>query len=296
MIEAGFSPVAVVRRVPDSWHGKCPVVEVGDIGPDTDWTSALIGIESIIHTAARVHITNESSLESLTEYRKVNVDGTLSLARQAAKAGVKKFIFLSSIKVHGEFTKDGRPFTEEDPPHPEDSYGISKFEAEQGLRNIAEISDMKIIIIRPVLVYGPGVKGNFLALMRLIKLGIPLPFGAIKNARSFIALDNLIDFILLCLDHPAAENNTFIVSDGEDISTLELIKILSQAIEVKSRAFSIPINIILFIARLLGRADIARRLCCNLQVDISKAENLLGWNPSINIRNGLARAFSQGSP
>ena len=281
--------------MPDRWHGKCPVVEVGDIGPDTDWTSALIGIESIIHTAARVHITNELSLDPLTDFRRVNVDGTLGLARQAAKAGVKKFIFLSSIKVNGEFTKDGEPFTEESPLCPEDSYGISKLEAEQGLRNIAEISDMKIIIIRPVLVYGPGVKGNFLSLIRLIKLGIPLPFGAINNARSFIALDNLIDFILVCLNHPVAENKTFIVSDGEDISTLELIQILSSAVKVKSRIIPIPISIILFVARLLGRVDIARRLCCNLQVDISKAEKLLGWTPPMNIRDGLVRAIAQAA-
>jgi nucleoside-diphosphate-sugar epimerase len=279
--------VAAVRIKPKNWPIKCPIFDVGEIGPSTDWSDALFGINSVIHTAARVHVVNDSSSNPLEEFRKVNVEGTLNLARQSARAGVKKFIFLSSVKVNGEFTQKGQRFTESDAPRPEDPYGISKHEAEEGLRLIAKNTAMKVIIIRPVLVYGPGVKGNLLSLISLQKLGIPLPLGAIQNSRSFVSLYNLINFIEVCLSHPAAENQTFLVSDGEDISVTQLLKITASIMNIKSRLIPVPVNLIWFVARLLGRKNIAIRLCGNLQVDISKARGLLGWNPPLGIKNGL---------
>lgn len=293
MIKDKFCPIAAVRVSPDTWLKKCPVVEVGEIDATTDWSSALVGIESIIHTAARVHVMNEFAIDPLAEFRKVNVDGTLNLARQAAKVGVKKFIFLSSIKVNGESTQQGVPFTESDLPHPEDPYGKSKLEAEDGLRIIAKQTKMKVVIIRPVLVYGPGVKGNFELIIRCLKKRVPLPLGAINNSRSFISLDNLIDFILTCLQSSAAENQTFLVSDGDDISTTQLLRLVAFAINIKARLFPVPIFIILLGASLLGKKSSARRLCGNLEVDIHKARELLGWNPPNSVRKSLVFAFSK---
>lgn len=283
--------VAAVRIRPNNWSIECPLFEVGEIGPETDWSDALLGIDSIIHTAARVHVMNDMSINPLLEFRKVNVEGTLNLARQAAKAGVKKFIFLSSIKVNGESTQKGKPFTDSDMPCPEDHYGISKYEAEEGLRLIANNTAMKVTIIRPVLVYGLGVKGNFLSLIRLQKMGFPLPLGAIRNSRSFISLDNLINFIEVCLHHPAADNQTFLVSDGEDISVTQLLQLTALVMNIKSRLIPVPISIIRFGARLLGREIVAARLCGNLQVDISKAQELLGWTPPLSVKDGLMRIY-----
>ena len=236
---------------------------------------------------------NKNPLDNLADFRKVNVDGTLNLARQAATAGVKKFIFLSSIKVNGESTEEEQSFTEDDLPCPEDAYAISKFEAEEGLRYISKNSKMKVIIIRPVLVYGQGVKGNFLSIIRWIRRSVPLPLGGIHNARSFLSLDNLIDFIIVCLKHPAAGNHTFIVSDGEDISTTELLSFIADGIGVKIWLIPVPKKFIWIAGRFFGKTDIARRLCCNLRVDISKAKNLLGWTPPINTREGLVKTFSK---
>ncbi len=216
--------VAAVRLKPIKWLTHYPVVEVGDLEPNTDWSLALIGISSVVHAAARVHVMKDRSADSLTEFRRVNVAGTLNLAQQAAAAGVKRFIFVSSIKVNGEQTQIGQPFTEKVRAAPVDAYGISKYEAEVGLRRIAKKTGMEVVIIRPVLVYGPGAKGNFLSMLRWVHKGIPLPFGAITNARSLVSLDNLVDLIITCLHHPAAANQTFLVSDGEDISTTQLLQ------------------------------------------------------------------------
>ena len=290
LIIDGLIPVAALRMMPSGSTAQCPVVEVGDLEPNTDWSVALIGISSVIHAAARVHVMKDQSADPLAEFRRVNVSGTLNLAEQAAAAGIKRFIFLSSIKVNGEQTQIGQPFTEKDTAAPVDAYGISKHEAEVGLRRIAKETGMEVVIIRPVLVYGPDVKGNFLSMMRWSHKGIPLPFGAINNSRSLVALDNLVDLIVTCLHHSAAANQTFLVSDGEDISTTQLLQYTASAMKVSSRLMPLPAIIIHIAAKLLRKSEVAQRLCGNLQVDISKARQLLGWVPPNSVKEGLRRA------
>ncbi|OGQ52421.1 MAG: NAD-dependent dehydratase [Deltaproteobacteria bacterium RIFCSPLOWO2_02_FULL_53_8] len=260
---------------------------VPSIDGSTDWQLVIGGIDAVIHLAARVHVMKDHVADPMAEFLKVNVEGTLALARQAADAGVKRFVFLSSIKVNGEQTQTGQRYAPNDTPKPSDPYGISKCEAEKGLRRIAEETGMEVVIIRPVLVYGPGVKGNFLSMMRWLHKGIPLPLGAINNARSLVALDNLIDLIITCLHHPAAANQTFLVSDGEDISTTELLKRTASAMGAKTRLIPVPASIIQNGARLLGKRDIGQRLCGSLQVDISKTRELLGWAPLITTEQAL---------
>lgn len=272
-------------RAPDS----VDVVRVDSLGPDTNWFAALDGVSLVIHAAARVHVMAEKAKDPLAAFREVNVDGTLNLARQSAELGVKRFVFLSSIKVNGELTPVGHPFTSNDKPNPSDPYGISKCEAEEGLRQIASRTGMEVVIIRPVLVYGIGVKGNFSLMMRWLKKGIPIPLGAVNNARSLVALDNLVDLIVICLHHPAASHQTFLVSDGEDISTTDLLKRMAVAMGIKPRLIPVPIAIIQAGATLLGKHDVARRLCCSLQVDISKTRDLLGWSPSVTVDSALKK-------
>lgn len=265
-------------------------VVVPSIGSTTAWGSHLGNVSSIVHLAARAHVMKDVASDPLAEFREINVAGTLNLARQAALHGVKRFIYISSIKVNGEQTAAGHPFTASDTPNPSGPYGISKFEAEDGLRQIAEQTGMEAVIIRPVLVYGPGVKGNFLSMMRWLRNGIPLPLGAIHNARSLVALDNLIDLIVSCLRHPAAANQTFLVSDGEDLSTTELLKRTAAAMGINVRLIPVPAPIIQAGITLLGDRDIARRLCGSLQVDIGKTRELLNWTPPVAIDEGLRRA------
>jgi nucleoside-diphosphate-sugar epimerase len=266
-------------------------VGVGDINMNTDWQKPLIGVDFVIHTAARVHVMKESSGDSITEYRRVNVDGTINLARQAAAAGVRRFIFLSSVKVNGEQTIPGNPFTELEPPNPQGAYAISKYYAEQSLQELSVETGMEIVIIRPPLVYGPGVKANFAALIRAVKMGLPLPLGAVYNQRSLVALDNLVDFTIACINHPQAANQIFLVSDGKDLTTAELVNGISQAIGVQARLLNMPMWALQAGAFLLGKDDTLQRLCSNLQVDISKAHRLLGWIPPVSVEEGLRRAM-----
>jgi len=293
LISDGALVVAAVRRKPVHWTAQCSVVEVGNMEHDSDWSIALAGIKSVIHTAARVHVMNDQAADPLAEFRRVNVAGTLNLARQAAAAGVRRFVFLSSIKVNGEKTQTGYPFSASDAPNPSDPYGISKHEAEEGLRQIAEQTGMEVVIIRPVLVYGAGVKGNFLSMMRWLHKGFPLPLGAINNKRSLVSLDNLVDLIVTCLSHPAAANQTFLVSDGEDLSTTELLRRTALAMGCKARLIPVPAFIMQAGARLLGKGDVAQRLYGSLQVDISKTRSLLGWNPPITVDQGLVRGAEE---
>lgn len=265
----------------------------GSIDGATDWSAALRNMDVVIHLAARVHVMNDAAADPLAEFRKVNVDGTLNLALQAAKAGIKRFVFVSSVKVNGEYTEIGKPFTEEDAANPQDAYGISKFEAEQGLLLIAQQTGMKVVIIRPSLVYGPGVKANFASMMRAIQRGIPLPLGAIHNKRSFVYVENLVSLILRCIDHPAAANQVFLVSDGHDLSTTELLQACAKALGVKARLLPVPQKLIEVGAAMLGKRDVAQRLCGNLQVDITKARTLLGWVPPVSVADGL-KATAQG--
>jgi len=265
-------------------------VVVDDLGPDTQWNKALRDVNTVIHLAARVHVMRDTAVDPFAEFRRVNVAGTLNLARQVVAAGAKRFIFISTVKVNGEETTFGRPFTSEDLASPQDAYGISKHEAEEGLRHLAEDTGLEVVIIRPPLVYGPGVKGNFHSMMRWINKGIPLPLGAIHNQRSLIALDNLVDFIVTCIDHPAAANQTFLVADGEDLSTTDLLRRVGQAMGKPARLIPVPMSVLKFGARLLGKQAMAQRLCGNLQVDISKAREVLGWSPPVSVDEGLRRA------
>lgn len=248
------------------------------------------GVDVVIHCAARVHVMEDTSSDPLSEFRKVNVDGTLNLARQAARAGARRFIFISSIKVNGEGTEPGSVYTADDIPAPQDPYGVSKMEAEEGLRQIASETDMEVVIVRPVLVYGPGVKANFLNMMRWLHKGIPLPLGAIHNKRSLVALDNLIDLIATCIDHPAAANQTFIAADGEDLSTTDLLRRMGAALNAPARLIPIPQALLVFIAAALRKQSIAQRLCSSLQVDISKTRDLLSWEPPLSVDDGLRQA------
>lgn len=282
---AGWQVARAVRRT----RGDAGEVAVGDIGADTSWQEALQGCDAVVHLAARVHVMRDAAADPLAEFRAVNTAGTLNLARQAAQAGVRRFVFLSSIKVNGEETRSGRPFRADDPPAPEDAYAVSKHEAEQGLLALAAETGMAVAIIRPPLVYGPGVKANFRAMMGWLARGIPLPLGALDNRRSLVALDNLVDLIVTCLSHPTATNQVFLVSDGEDVSTAELLARTGLALGRPARLISVPTALLQLAARLLGKAAVARRLCGNLQVDISKTRDLLGWQPPIGMTEGLRR-------
>lgn len=249
-------------------------------------------IEVVVHAAARANIMRDKVLDPLTQYRKVNRDATLALARLAAKAGVKRFVFLSSIKVNGELTRPGQFFSPDDPFVPSDPYGLSKYEAEQGLLALAAEIEMEVVIIRPPLVYGPSVKGNFVSMVNWIKKGIPLPFGLIHNQRSLVALDNLVDFIVLCADRersPKAANEIFLISDGTDVSTSDLLRKVAKAYGVKSWLLPVPVSAMKFAARLTGKGAVADRLFANLQVDSSKARDLLHWQPIISMDKQLEK-------
>jgi len=279
---------AVARRPVQAIRGV-DVVNVGDLGPKTDWSTALSGVDAVVHAAARVHVIRDKAVDPLAEFRRVNVSGTLNLAKQAAAAGVQRFIFLSSIKVNGEQTSVGRSYTSDDTPAPAGPYGISKYEAELGLRELAQVTGMDVVIIRPVLVYGPGVKGNFRSMMRWLNMGIPLPLGSIHNARSLVALENLVDLVATCLRHPAAANRTFMVSDGEDTSTTELLQRVAAALGTSARLLPVPGWMLQTAASALGMGDVALRLCASLQVDIGKTREVLGWVPKVGLDEALQR-------
>jgi nucleoside-diphosphate-sugar epimerase len=264
----------------------------GDLSKPFGWLSVLRGVDVLVHTAARVHVMADTATDPLAEFRRVNLHGTLNLARIGAAAGVKRFVFVSSVKVNGESTPHGREFTEVDTPNPQDAYGLSKHEAEQGLRQLSADTGMEVVIIRPPLVYGPGVKANFAALMRAVQRGWPLPLGAVHNQRSLVALDNLVDFIVTCITHPQAANQTFLVSDGQDLSTTELVRGMAQAAGVPACLLPVPGWALQAGASLLGKGDAVQRLCGNLQVDIAKARSLLGWVPPVSVEEGLRRAMA----
>jgi nucleoside-diphosphate-sugar epimerase len=268
------------------------VIEVGDLNAQTDWSLALAGADAVAHVAARVHVMHDADADPKAAFRSVNVDGTLNLARQAAVAGVKRFVFVSSVKVNGESTSLGRAFTEADAPNPQDLYGQSKHEAEQGLRQLSAETGMELVITRPPLVYGPGVKANFAALKHAVQCGLPLPLGAVHNQRSLVALDNLVDFIVTCISHPQAANQTFLVSDGQDLSTTELVRGMARAAGVPARLLPVPVWALQAGASLLGKGDAVLRLCGNLQVDIAKARSLLGWVPPMSVEEGLRRVMA----
>lgn len=253
-----------------------------------DWRPALKDVTCIVHCAARVHVMHDTTQDPLQTYREVNLHGTLRLAEQAVAAGVKRFIFLSSIKVNGEATEFGQPFTAQATPQPVDPYGLSKWEAEQALFELSKATGLEIVVIRPPLVYGPGVKANFLAMMQWVARGIPLPLGAARhNRRSFVSLDNLVDLIRVCVNHPAAAQQTFLVSDDHDLSTAELLQRMAKALKCPSRLLPVPTRLLEFSAKLLGKGAIAQRLLGNLQLDINATRRCLDWTPPLSVDEGL---------
>ncbi len=290
LVIKGFNVNGTVRSVMSvDFPGAVTKFVIKDIDSKTDWQNALESVDVVIHLAGRVHVMKDTAIDALSEFRRVNVEGTLKLARQAVEDGVQRFIFISSIKVNGEGSILGQPYTPEDQPAPVDPYGISKREAEDGLRQLASETGMEVVIIRPPLVYGPGVKANFQSMMHWLDKGIPLPLGAIHNRRSLVSLDNLIDLIVTCIHHPAAANQTFLAGDGEDLSTTELLQRMAAALGKKAWLIPVPSFILEWGARLVGKQAITQKLCGSLQVDISKARDLLDWKPPVSVDEALRK-------
>lgn len=287
---------AIARRsasrtpVIDSAAGDDCVV-VGDIDASTDWSAALAGIDTVVHLAARVHVMRDVAVDPLAAFRLVNVEGTRSLAMQAARLGVRRLVYMSSVKVNGEATS-GRAFTERDPPSPEDPYGISKREAEDVLREISVTTGLEVVNLRPPLIYGPGVKANFLRMLRWVDRGFPLPLASANNRRSLVYVGNLVDAIMRCIEHPAAAGETFLVDDGEPVSTAQLLREIGDALGHPARLLPIPPAVLRVAATLAGRGDDAARLLGDLLVDGSRLRSTLGWHPPFTRQKGLAATAS----
>ena len=271
---------------------------VGDINPLTHWTNSLVGVDVVIHLAARVHVMNDVAFDPLEEYRNANTLATIHLAEEAANAGVKRFIYLSSIKVNGEETASGKSYSEDSMPAPIDPYGVSKWEAELGLEKVCAQTGMEFVIIRPPLIYGPGVKANFQKLMGLVAKGLPLPLGSIRNQRSMLALDNLVSFIAEATTNPSAANQRFLLSDGQDVSTSQLLKLLAKGMGKSIWLLPVPVFILRAAAQVLGATAAADRLLGSLQIDSSKARQLLQWQPPLSAEEGItiaAKAYVKNS-
>lgn len=290
LLSQGHPVRAAVRSQSTEINGA-EVVTVGEIDGDTDWAEALKHVDAVIHLAARVHVMNEHSINPLAEFRKVNVGGTRRLADSAAKAGIKRFIYVSSVKVNGEQTR--LPFTELDEPNPQDAYGISKWEAEQVLNKISVETGMDIVIIRPPLVYGAGVKGNFAQMMNILKKGIPLPFASVKNLRSLIYVENLVDALILCATHSKAVGQTYLVSDGQDVSIPDLLRKLSDAMGKPAKLLPCSPIFMRLAGRLFGMSDQVDKLVGSLQVDSRKIRRELGWKPRFTLDEGLNITVSE---
>lgn len=284
LLDNQFIPVAAVRAG-SRLNGLCQVIHF-----DLEQSAGLPSLKSVdvvIHCAARVHVMHEIAEDSLAAYRRVNVDGTINLAKSAVRAGVRRFIFISSVKVNGEHTERNNRFKASDVPAPVDSYAISKFEAEIALQNIGRESGMEVVIIRPPLVYGPGVKANFLSMMRWINCGLPLPLGSIRNKRSIVALANLVDLVVTCISKPAAAGQVFLVSDGEDLSTTQLLRRMAFALGKTSKLLPVPVVVLKVAAYLLGKSNFYARLCGSLQVDIRHTQDVLDWTPPLSADQAL---------
>lgn len=288
LLQKGYDVTIATRSKSEGFHGF-KKVRIDSIDAQTNWAVALKKVDIVIHLAARVHMMVDEPLGSLAEYRETNKHGALNLAEQAVEAGVKRFIFLSTVKVNGDFTDGMSRFSPDDDCITRGSYALSKYEAEQALSAIAKITDMELVIIRPPLVYGPNVRANFASMMKWVNSGFPLPLGAVHNRRSLVALDNLVSFIIHCIDHPKAVNEVFLISDGEDVSTTELLKKVAKALDKRVFLLPIPVNWMKFVAKLVGKADVADRLFGSLQVDSSKTQELLGWKPIITMDEQLKK-------
>jgi nucleoside-diphosphate-sugar epimerase len=279
--ESGWASDGFARHVPGCI--------INDIGPATDWTNALNGVQSVVHLAARVHVMKDSAADPLAEFRHVNTLGTTRLALMAAQTGVRRLVYVSTIKVNGESTVNS-PFREDDAPQPSDPYAISKWEAEQSLNRISAESGMEIVIVRPSLVYGPGVGGNFLTLLKWMDRSMPLPLASVDNQRSLVGLNNMVSLLMACLSHPRAAGEVFLASDGEDISTPELLRRTARALGRPLHLFPFPVSMLRMATRLLDKGDVCERLCGSLMVDSGKARRLLGWSPVSSLDDELQRA------
>lgn len=267
----------------------------GSIDDQQVSSKALKGVDCVVHLAGRAHQLRDTSIDPLESFRAANCRLSEELAAQAIEAGVRRFVYISSIGVNGAFTQDGRPFTETSQPEPHSPYALSKYEAEVALRRLAERSGMELVIIRPPLVYGAGAPGNFSSLMRWVGKGVPLPFGAVHNKRSLIAVDNLVDLIIRCIDHPAAANELFLAGDGDDLSTTELLRGVADSMGRPARLMPVPVALLRLAASALGKKSMAHSLLDSLQVDISKARDLLGWEPPVSVAEGLRRCVRDSS-
>lgn len=285
--EPGLRTRVAVRRMPEELPAGVDCVRIERLSIDQDWGDALKDIDVVIHAAARVHVMEERAADPLAEFRAANVEATRHLARQAVAAGVKRFVYLSSIKVNGEETEPGHPYRADSPAQPRDPYGQSKLEAERALFDIAGETGLEVVVVRPPLVYGPGVKANFASLMGALQRRLPLPFAAIDNRRSLVARDNLADLLLLCSRHPAAAGRVFLVSDDRDLSTAQLCRELSVALAVRPRLLPIPPFMLRLLGLLTGRGRQIQRLLGSLQVDISATRQILGWVPPVSTEQAL---------
>ena len=295
LVNNNFEVAVTIRKKNNLFSSTVTQFIVKDIESDPDWTAVLQDIECVIHLAGRAHVLKDKNPDPLTEFRRVNTDGTINLAHQAIKLGIKRFIFISSIGVNGNV--NNKPFSVNDIPNPIEPYAVSKYEAEFELQKLTNGSKMETVIIRPPLVYGPNAPGNFAQLIKVTNKGIPLPLGEIHNQRSFIAIENLIDLIITCIKHPAAANKTFLASDDEDLSTTDLLRRMARALGKPSRLIPIPPSIITLGATLLGKKEIAQRLCGSLQVDINHTKKTLDWKPPVSVDEALkktADAFLDG--
>lgn len=282
----------IVAAVRNSKYHPCigvNFVEIAELSDIKGWNVALHGVDVVVHLAGRAHVLNDSSLDSLAEFRRVNVQGTMDLASSALANGVKRFIFVSSIGVNGSYTTNNS-FNEMSEPAPHADYALSKLEAERCLSQLLQSSSMDLVIVRPPLVYAGNAPGNFQRLMKLVASGMPLPFASVTNKRSMVALENLVDFIALCAEHPAAANELFLISDGFDVSTAEILSCLAEGMEQSPRLFSCPDLLMRLGATLIGKQELYMQLCGSLRIDSNKASSLLGWQPSIRSEDALRRA------
>jgi nucleoside-diphosphate-sugar epimerase len=288
LLDEGRPVRAIVRRLPAiDVPPACPIAAVGDIDAATRWDAALAGVDAVVHLAARVHVLDERSADPLAEFRRVNVDGTRSLAESCARHGVRRLVFVSTVKVHGEATH-GRPLTEADRPAPEDPYGVSKTEAEAALHAVARDTGLEVVVVRPPLVYGPGVGANFMALLRAVDRGVPLPLGAVRNRRSLVYVGNLVDALVRCIDHPAAAGHTFLVDDGAALSSAGLARAIAQAFGRPARLMPVPPGLLRVAGALTGRRAAVERLLSDLEVDSGALRRTLGWTPPWTPAEGLA--------
>ena len=285
--QCGYEVIGAVRKIRSAELKHIKYITVGEVNGQTDWSVALAGVDVVIHLAARVHEMHDTASDPLARFRHVNMAGTESLARRAAANGVKRLVYVSSIKVNGEETLSGQRYFECDKPAPQDPYGISKWEAEQALHHVAKETGLEVVIVRPPLIYGAGVKGNFLQMIRVIARGIPIPLALVYNQRDLVYVDNLVDALIACATHPKAAGQTYLVSDGESISTNELIHSLAKALNKRCFVFPFPIFMVKFLAKLLGKSATIDRLTQSLQIDSSKIRNELGWKPPYTLQQGL---------